>query len=80
LLGDAPTLGSVRPAGYRKWRSSGLFDGQAGEVTVVHIVVCDDVDGGIRNSGELARLEVLGNVTVYNDVAETRPLLLERPG
>ncbi|MBI2368691.1 MAG: D-2-hydroxyacid dehydrogenase family protein [Deltaproteobacteria bacterium] len=42
------------------------------------IVVCDDVDGAFRGSGELARLEAVGTVTVYNRVAETRGALLDR--
>lgn len=42
------------------------------------IVVCDDVDGALRNSGELGRLEAAGNVTVYDEVDLTRRLLLER--
>lgn len=42
------------------------------------IVVCDDVDGAFRNSGELARLDAVGEVAVYGEVAETRQALLER--
>lgn len=42
------------------------------------IVVCDDVDGAFRDSGELARLDTVGPVAVYGDVAETRGALVER--
>ena len=42
------------------------------------IVVCDDVDGAFRDSGELARLDTVGEVTVYGEIAETRQALLER--
>ncbi|MBI2088109.1 MAG: D-2-hydroxyacid dehydrogenase family protein [Deltaproteobacteria bacterium] len=45
---------------------------------MARIVVCDDVDGAFRNSGELRRLEAVGDVTVYDRVAETRQDLLER--
>jgi phosphoglycerate dehydrogenase-like enzyme len=45
---------------------------------MAQIVVCDDADGALRNSGELARLEAAGGVTVYDEAAPTRRLLLER--
>ena len=45
---------------------------------MVKIVVCDDVDGAFQNSGELARLDAVGTVKVYNEVAESRKSLVER--
>ena len=41
------------------------------------IVVCDDIDGAFRRSGELARLDA-GAFRIYDTVAETRAALIER--
>ena len=41
------------------------------------IIVCDDTDGAFRRSGELARLEESA-LKVYDTVAETRSVLIER--
>jgi hypothetical protein len=43
----------------------------------VNIVVCDDIDGAFRRSGELARLDA-GALRIYDTVAETRAALIER--
>ncbi|MBI4294488.1 MAG: D-2-hydroxyacid dehydrogenase family protein [Betaproteobacteria bacterium] len=45
---------------------------------MTHIVVCDDVEGAFRNSGELPRLQAAGNVTVYGAAPPTRQALVER--
>lgn len=45
---------------------------------MVDMVVCDDIDGAFKNSGELARLGAVGRITVYDRVAETPEELLRR--
>lgn len=45
---------------------------------MLKIVVCDDVDRMFQRSGELAPLDAVGEVIVYDKVAETRHALLER--
>ncbi len=45
---------------------------------MINIVVCDDVDGAFRDSGELVRLKPVGNVTLFDQAAETRQALLDR--
>ena len=45
---------------------------------MANIIVCDDVDGALQNSGELGRLEAAGKVTVYDEADLTRQRLVER--
>jgi phosphoglycerate dehydrogenase-like enzyme len=45
---------------------------------MVKIVVCDDVDGKFRKSGELSRLENSADLTIYTQAASSRDELLER--
>jgi D-3-phosphoglycerate dehydrogenase len=47
---------------------------------VLKIVVCDEVDNAFQNSGELSRLEALGNVSCYSQIASHREELIKRLG
>ncbi len=39
---------------------------------MLKIIVCDDVDGEVKKSGELARLNAVGAVTVNDEVGTER--------